>query len=384
MLQLSRLLADGSFKKGEGRRASAGPVLLSRGGCRIRFVPLLHVPAASRPRALLNVLEGWSPFETSGWQLVPQPGGCLAIAFDAGRVDRTLRDAGASDRPLLCETLLREPMPDGTRLVPCIDGYEGQHWVRGALAHTRWWAHQPDGSEWAVFLRSAGVDLDAIADDAAPPLVEPAWLPRPFAKPRAAEAFGSATARWERLIVTACAVTLAVLSGAQARQAHDAWRALEASREELDSLTTAARPVSALRQRVEAESAQLARVSAQMSGPRPIEVLAHLAEVLPAKGVSLREFELNGLRVRMELVLDPTVSRSTVIASLQRSPWFVDIFELRDAQNRTGVPFEFKLRQAERAEGAPIPVAAAASGAPAGAAGATPAPAPAAKPARAP
>jgi hypothetical protein len=109
--------------------------------------------------------------------------------------------------------------------------------------------------------------------------------------------------------------------------------------------------VTNVRQRVEAGVIQVERLSSQMSVPRPIEVLAHLAELLPAKGVLLRELDLNGLRVRMDLELDATVSRSMVIAALQRSPWFSDIAEVRDIQSRGGVPFEFRLRQAARKDG---------------------------------
>jgi hypothetical protein len=366
----SKLLADGSRREGQGRIGTTGPILLSRGACRMRYVALAHVQSIDRPRALLNVLRAWAPFDSTGWQLVPQAEGCLAIAWDAERVSKALSQAGWNGRQVLCETLAREPSAAGLRLVRGIDGFEGQHWEPGKLQHSRWWAAKPDPDSWLEFLRASGVDHQALSstDGPVPAVQEIGWLHRPFGRPRPAEAFGSSAARWERLSVMVTAAALTVLSGAQARQAFEAWQGLSASTAELDRLKKDAEPVITLRQRVLTSSSQVERLSSQLSGPAPIEVLAHLSDLLPQKGVVLRQFDLNGLKVRAEFDLDPSVSRSMVIGTLQRSPWFADISEARDALGRGVVPFEFRLRQTSRpgASTAPAsaePTAAAPSGA---------------------
>jgi hypothetical protein len=346
----SKLLADGSIREGEGRQAATGPILLSRGACRLRFIALSHVRVAERPRALANVLRAWAPFNSPEWQLVPQAEGCLAIAWDADRVGAALSAAGWAGRRVLCETLVRAPLAEGLRLVEGIDGFEGQCWSGAKLLHSRWWRGRPDQGAWSELLRASGVGHGLRMDAEVPATVAlgDAWLERPFARPKAAESFGSAAARWETICVSGCAVVLSLISGLQARQTVEAWQGMHAARQELDALKKDAEPVMALRQRVLASVSQLDRLSSQMSGPAPIEVLAHLSELLPTKGVVLREFDLSGLRVRAEFELEASMSRSMVIAALQRSPWFADISEARDALGRGAVPFEFRLRQAAR------------------------------------
>jgi hypothetical protein len=353
--QSPRLFADGTFQLGQGRQRRVGPVLLSRGLCRIRSVPLAHVPPAARPRALQNVLQAWSPFEGRlGWQFVRQEEGCLAIAWDADRIQGFLTQARLENRPVLCETLARDTLAEGCRLVKTLDGFEAQRWESGRLLYSRWWPQIPAADDWALFLRAAGVSLGTLQSDAVPMPVEDGWRRTPFARLRRLEDFGSPAAKWERLVVGASAVALAVLSGAQARQASEAWRQLEALRVELDGSRAAAQPVTATRQRVEAGAVQVERLAYQMSSAHPLEVLAHLSELLPSKGALLRELDVSGLRVRVDLDLDSTVSRSTIIAALQRSPWFVDISEIREAQARGTVPFEFRLRGAERPIGVAV------------------------------
>jgi len=84
---------------------------------------------------------------------------------------------GVKNAAVMPETLARAPGGDGLRLVPCIDGFEGEYWIGGELIASRWWPRQPDAASWAVFVRAARAQ-DVIGDDAgalappAPTLVE--------------------------------------------------------------------------------------------------------------------------------------------------------------------------------------------------------------------
>ena len=55
------------------------------------------------------------------------------------------------------ESLARKGLEEGTRLVRCIDGIEGEIWSGGFLLASRWWPAEPTEDEWHYFLRSARV-----------------------------------------------------------------------------------------------------------------------------------------------------------------------------------------------------------------------------------
>jgi hypothetical protein len=71
--------------------------------------------------------------------------------------------------------------------------------------------------------------------------------------------------------------------------------------------------------------------------------LQHLAEVLPARGATLKEFDLSGQKVRLALELAPDVPRSAVVRQLQSGGWLTNVAEARDTSNRGWVVFEVEL-----------------------------------------
>ncbi len=72
------------------------------------------------------------------------------------------------------ETLARQPMQTGLRLVQCLEGVEGQVWEEGALVASRWWPDNPRQGQWVTFLRSARIKTDE-QGAALPPVVEVPW-----------------------------------------------------------------------------------------------------------------------------------------------------------------------------------------------------------------
>ncbi|PHR53890.1 MAG: hypothetical protein COA47_16425 [Robiginitomaculum sp.] len=61
---------------------------------------------------------------------------------------------------MLPESLAREPMTDGLRLLSCLEGVEGQVWKDNSLLASRWWPSVPRETQWQTFLRAAQVDLE--------------------------------------------------------------------------------------------------------------------------------------------------------------------------------------------------------------------------------
>jgi Tfp pilus assembly protein PilN len=75
----------------------------------------------------------------------------------------------------------------------------------------------------------------------------------------------------------------------------------------------------------------------------PLEVLQHLSEVLPRRGVTLKELELSGQKLRLALELTPEVQRSALVKELQAGGWFNKVSEARDGASRGWILFETEL-----------------------------------------
>ncbi|MEL6379801.1 MAG: hypothetical protein AAFR69_03025 [Pseudomonadota bacterium] len=83
-------------------------------------------------------------------------------------------DTPVATRRCLPESLAREPMDEGSRLVQCDDGVEGEIWQDGVLTASRWWPQTPAPREWQLFLR-AGKQLASGATSETPAPEHVAW-----------------------------------------------------------------------------------------------------------------------------------------------------------------------------------------------------------------
>ncbi|MBL8644553.1 MAG: hypothetical protein JNK21_11520 [Rhodospirillaceae bacterium] len=83
-------------------------------------------------------------------------------AWEKATVQEALNDAGLNYRAqVVPETFVRPQGKDGLRLVPMLDGFEGQFWKNGFPQVSRWWPAQPSAYEWANFARVCGMAPDA-------------------------------------------------------------------------------------------------------------------------------------------------------------------------------------------------------------------------------
>ncbi len=98
-------------------------------------------------------------FVTSGLA-TSGPGELSVWTWDASALARAVGKAGVRAMP---ETLAREGLENGLRLVRCFAGFEGEVWDRGELLSTRWWRSIPSIEEWRGFLAGARTESPAAA-----------------------------------------------------------------------------------------------------------------------------------------------------------------------------------------------------------------------------
>ncbi len=113
---------------------------------------------------------------------------------------------------------------------------------------------------------------------------------------------------------------------------------------ERDRLASVAAPVVAARDGALAMAAEAEILSNQMAALQPLEVLLHLSERLPARGATLKEFELTGSRLRIALEAGPEVARATIVKDLQATGWFQQVSEARDSTGRGWLWFEMQVQ----------------------------------------
>ncbi|MCC6912276.1 MAG: hypothetical protein IT566_01130 [Rhodospirillaceae bacterium] len=119
------------------------------------------LPESKRKSALALMVRKWAPFPAPQFAAQWVGNRACVYAWDADMVAAAIAEAGESAQRCTVwpETFFRAPMEDGIRLAQMSDGVEGQVWKGGLLAATRWWPQAPAPRDWAIFLRSAGVDL---------------------------------------------------------------------------------------------------------------------------------------------------------------------------------------------------------------------------------
>jgi hypothetical protein len=324
-----------------GRRAQW---LLSRKLCRFRrFV--VPVQAGAQGRVVLrNLLLAWSPFDSSDYRVVLRGETAWAWAWDRSVVATLLPDT-RSGVTVLPETLLVEPARSSLpRLVRCLEGVEGQVWRGNDLLASRWWAQTPPADEWQQWCRASGAQDPIDSAAPSPALSEPNWLGSPWAEGVKVEQLLSSGSHLESVALGAALVALVGLSAVQMRQA---WAAHSEHKERLterDRLAATAAPVTLARDKALALGIEAENLSKQLVALQPLDVMLHLSERLPARGVTLKEFELVQPRLRIALDVNADVARTAIVKDLQAAGWFQQVTEVRDTAGRGWVWFEMQVQ----------------------------------------
>lgn len=335
------------FPGGLNSGAGQSRWVLARSLCRFRHFRLPPEAGAQRRTVLRNLLRAWAPFDDTAYCVVARSDAGFAWAWDRPRVAALLATASAPAGAALIPEALLAPREttDGVRLLQTLEGVDAQVWKGGELLASRWWPQAPEPEDWARWWRSTAVDSGLGADPPLPlPSVQtPVWR-QAWAEGVALDDLLSSSSRIERIALGAAVVGLLGLTSAQL---HLAWQALDERgrlSDERDRLTALAGPVVGARDRALALVGEAAALSGQLAAPLPLEVLQHLAERLPSNGVTLRELELTGTRLRIALDAPPALPRATMVKDLQAAGWFVQVNEIRDVSGRGWIGFEMQIQ----------------------------------------
>ena len=301
---------------------------------RYRAFDLTDVPEGDRLNALQAQLVAWEPLQEAEYLVSWQGAVAQAFAIEKSRLEQ---DA-VKNAAWLPDSLAREPLPEGVRLLQGLDGFEAQAWKAGALRASRWWANRPHAGEWSLFLRQAG--WNSTAEQMPEPETAP-WK-KPAKMPTVATQLASVAQGSEQLLVGLLALVMIGFAAMSARTLWDSYEARRQSQVALEELKAEVAPVIAARDKALAAADRGAMLVSQLRAPRPLEVLEELVRLLPKTGL-IREVDVQGMEVRVLLDLPAELSRSKAIADLEAGGWFTQVAESRDGQPRGGVALQMKL-----------------------------------------
>lgn len=310
---------------------------VARGLCRFRWVPYGIVPPAERKAYVRMQLLAWSPFERSGYAVADGRDGSMAFAWDQHAFEERARVANLPVQPsrILPETLLLPAHDDGLVLRLCSTGLEGQVWRGRQLVASRWWPQAPDAAAWMNFQRSAGVHADA--QQQMPPSIDPnevpQWLNEPWAPVMTLSAMVE-RARLRRHALLAGALTALLLPTLWLLHAN--WvlaQEIDALESERTKLAAEVEPIVTARAQAVAAMADLDTLRAEVMHPDTLQLLSYVAARLPGDGSRLRNFEMDGSRLRLVLAVPANTPRIAYVRALEGDGWLHDLRE--DTQDAT-------------------------------------------------
>lgn len=319
--------------------------MLARSRCRLKWFRLQSVPPAERLAALRMQARAWSPFESTACRLSPQGEIGLVVAWDARQADADLRAAGlAPERcDLVVEPMMRRPLHDGVILQRCLEGFEGQYWRGGVLQASRWWPVGPDLGEWRLFLHTVPGEGLSEVGPALPAVLDLPWLGKPWVSLQGVNGDAQQADGRESRVLLVAGLALAFFAGVVGKQWWDVDQQQRRREAEIAALRDVGGPVLAQRDRALAAAALAQQWSQWLNEPLPIEVIAHLHEMLGKTGSQVRELELAGSTLRLALQLTPQASRSAIVRELQAGGWFKDVAEARVDSQRGLMVLDLRL-----------------------------------------
>lgn len=250
----------------------------------------------------------------------------MVWVWDADRLgaDFQAQNLNPNRAEVLPESLLHPPLPDGLRLVACLDGSEGQLWHDGYLMHSRWWPAAPTDAEWLNFQRDAAISPE-LQSSVAPHLSELNWLPQPWASSVPAGREGGLTSPYETWLVSAVILVLAVMTSWYGIQLGKTRQAIELRKSELKTAEADARPILEARQRALDALARIRLLQKADLYPNPLEMMAAVAKLLPKDGAYLNEWDYRDGKLKITVISPGKLTGSALIKALLDSGWFGEV-----------------------------------------------------------
>lgn len=313
---------------------------MSRGLCRFGRFDLQRLPAGKRASALALQLPAWAPYADPdyaiSWRSGEFDGQANVWCWDRANVTARLQAYGLAGRAfaIVPESALRPSLGDGVHLLRCIEGFEAQHWRRGELLNSRWWANQPVASAQLAFQRDCGLLPDELREDL--PLQD-------FPLARKAETAlvpagrSSGSLKWAELATYGVLVLALGLPGLF--MLVQQWRltqARSAADSELAQVSERAKGILSARE-VALDAADQVRALVDLETyPGPLVYMLAMARSLPEGGGSIvREWEMNEGKLRI-VVASPTqeISGAEHVKALEQTGLFTDVKIITDADPR--------------------------------------------------
>jgi len=291
----------------------------------VRF-DLKSVPKPQRPQALALHIRQWSPFSRTGWYLLWDEDDALVWAWDAERVEAAVLENKLAQNSIniVPETLLHQCQEQGTYLVSCMDGVEGQVWRHRSLISSRWWPKPPVIDEWVNFQRDAGSHPGSQVSKV--PVARPLNLGEvPWGKSVAqdgAAVYGAKVEAWLVPFIALCLFATTMWYGAQ-------WIKLRTANKtratELETLNQQAAPIVTARSQALESLGRIKVLLALDPYPNLLVLLSKLAEVLPKDGPYLKEWEFLNGKLKILIASPNKLVTSDYIKLLQSTGFFNNI-----------------------------------------------------------
>lgn len=278
----------------------------------------------------------WTPFGVAVWM------------WDHKAVQRKLKRAELDERQFhfAPETAYADPFEEGTRLVQCHEGVEGQIWKAGQLIASRWWTEAPPEAEWILFLRGAGAEA-AYVDQAVPPLtplVQP--LPKSWAHTRPLAGGFTVESLYSNEALAVLAILLLLPVGFYTGQILHAWGSISGMQRDIATMGTDTEKVELEKKAAERNLKKINTLLELHPYKHPVHILKNVVEALGENNITLSEFKVTGDLVTLLLQSETTPDPTTIVTLFDKVTEFDNVNADPGRTNNT-LKVTFKVQKKE-------------------------------------
>lgn len=212
------------------------------------------------------------------------------------------------------ETLARQPLDTGIRLVQCLEGVEGQVWEAGVLLASRWWPAPPQQNQWAAFLRASRVNISVVSVDV-PDVAQVPWrthLPVFNSTRDTVRAFATPARCF--FAVMMLLTSMLVYNGAQYVRYAQSARSLEAKNEDRKKIVS---DVLAERNKAVENLQAIDRLARMGTNTALLQGVAAILEKVQGEGMRLARFTLIDGQLSVRLYGKPETRGAALVSLLE-------------------------------------------------------------------
>jgi hypothetical protein len=266
---------------------------------------------SQRARAARVFAEANAPFVQSGLLVLENKSGASIWYWDEAR----LAEFGlGSVRPVSPETVWR-PTGDGWRIIACLEGFEAQYWLGGALLASNWRRTEHTAEQWRGFVLSVeGAEHEAPDEPPTPALTDltdTSWRRAQVRKP-----LGWRDAELGAWTIAVCMAALALFLAGQALRYGMETRHFEKRSAALEARVASDEDTARSRAFVQTMS----DFRAATDGGGALRAMTEAFATLSRFGVEASQWSFDGERFSM--LIDDVTGRPVrdIVSAMERSP----------------------------------------------------------------